>query len=343
MNTNSWIATDSHITITFSDGETANVNADESNFGAVCNAVKAGNWDLAKELAIPMVAVRKVIDGVDEVVYEGGVIKFNDEPLHLTLTERMVDMIEQGFDVTPMARFLVNLKQNPSYRAVNELYGFMEKSKLPITEDGYLLAYKRVDKDLKDSYTHTLDNSPGSTVKVPRNEVDEDPNETCSHGLHFCSREYLPHYGAYGANRVIMVKVNPRDVVAVPTDYNNAKVRCCEYYVVKELDIDDDSYGRVPEEKLETSYMETPTQAIAMCNPITHETIDIYDSIEEAAQDNALDVGYIRRVLRGERKTTGGYHWKYTSDSLQQPIDADDAAREEDDDNDDSWDLLFGK
>ena len=65
MNTNSWIATDSHITITFSDGETANVNADESNFGAVCNAVKAGNWDLAKELAIPMVAVRKVIDGVD--------------------------------------------------------------------------------------------------------------------------------------------------------------------------------------------------------------------------------------------------------------------------------------
>jgi Ran GTPase-activating protein (RanGAP) involved in mRNA processing and transport len=31
---------------------------------------------------------------------------------------------------------------------------------------------------------------------------------------------------------MLEVKVNPRDVVAVPVDYNNAKMRVCEYVVL---------------------------------------------------------------------------------------------------------------
>jgi polyhydroxyalkanoate synthesis regulator phasin len=31
------------------------------------------------------------------------------------------------------------------------------------------------------------------------------------------------------------MKVNPRDVVSIPSDYNNEKGRCCEYAVVDEI------------------------------------------------------------------------------------------------------------
>jgi hypothetical protein len=52
--------------------------------------------------------------------------------------------------------------------------------------------------------------------------------------LHFCSQEYLPHFGG-SDSRVVIVKINPRDVVSIPTDYNNAKGRACRYEVIGEV------------------------------------------------------------------------------------------------------------
>jgi hypothetical protein len=77
--------------------------------------------------------------------------------------------------------------ENPSYRAVNELYGFLEKNRLPITPDGHFLAYKKVRDDYKDIHSGTMDNSVGKIVEMERNQVNDDKNQTCSSGLHFCS------------------------------------------------------------------------------------------------------------------------------------------------------------
>ena len=147
-------------------------------------------------------------------------------------------MIEEGLDVDPMLRFLENLMENPSKRSVDQLYGFLEVNDLPITEDGCFLAYKMVDRNkdgtLTDHRTHTFDYSVGAEpARMRRNQVDEDPNNTCSSGLHVCAQGYLGEY--YGGGTTILVKVNPRDVVAVPTDYNNAKMRVCEHVTVCEV------------------------------------------------------------------------------------------------------------
>lgn len=40
----------------------------------------------------------------------------------------------------------------------------------------------------------------------------------------------------------MVLKINPQDVVSIPTDYNNTKGRCCKYTVVGELE-------QAPEEK----------------------------------------------------------------------------------------------
>jgi hypothetical protein len=124
---------------------------------------------------------------------------------------------------------------NPSKRAVTELYGFLEKNSLPITPDGHFLAYKKVRNDYLDIHSGTMDNSVGMIVEMERNEVDDNKDQTCSTGLHFCSQDYLPHFGSGSDSRVVIVKINPSDVVSIPSDYNNAKGRACRYVVVGEI------------------------------------------------------------------------------------------------------------
>jgi hypothetical protein len=141
-------------------------------------------------------------------------------------------MLQEGFPIEPMVNFMENLYANPSKRAIDELYGFLEKSNLPITPDGHFLAYKKVRQNYFDVHSGTMDNSVGKIVEMARNEVDDDKDRTCSAGLHFCSLGYLGHFGG---EKIMIVKINPADVVSIPSDYNDTKGRACRYEVIGEL------------------------------------------------------------------------------------------------------------
>ena len=154
--------------------------------------------------------------------------------MHGAIVNRMVQMLQEEFPIEPLVLFMENMMQNPSYRAVNELYGFLEKNNLPITPDGHFLAYKKVREDYKDVYSGKFDNSVGQVVEMERNQVNDDKNQTCSAGLHFCSQGYLGHFGG---ERVMILKINPRDVVSIPTDYDNSKGRACRYEVIGEVGV----------------------------------------------------------------------------------------------------------
>ena len=96
----------------------------------------------------------------------------------------------------------------------------------------FVIAYKRIREDYKDCYTGTIDNSVGAKPEMPRFEVDEDNNVTCSRGLHVCSESYLDKYSG---ERVIKVKVDPANFVAIPYDYSNSKARTCGYEVIEDV------------------------------------------------------------------------------------------------------------
>jgi hypothetical protein len=153
-------------------------------------------------------------------------------------------MVKQGFPFEPMLNFLDNLSQNPSDHAVVELFDFMENKNMPITYDGCFLAYKAVREDYKDIYSGTFDNSIGSVCQVPRHKVDNNRDNGCGHGLHVGAIDYAKSYGGIniddedndGGNRLMICKVNPRDVVSVPSDHKFQKLRCCRYEVVAEFD-----------------------------------------------------------------------------------------------------------
>lgn len=321
-----FIKADTHLTLVFDDGDSATVYSTNSNYDAVCDAVRNKDWELAKELALPVEVIKKSIAGIENVAIEGGFVTYNGTPLHSTLTTRMLEMNADDFDIAPMAIFLDNLMDNPSNRAVNELYDFLEASKLPITEDGHFLAYKRVDENFKDIYTRSVDNSPCAFVEMQRNTVNEDKHNTCSHGLHFCARSYLPHYGTSHGNKVVMIKINPRDVVAIPSDYDNAKGRCCAYTVVKELPTDEDSCGNLPTENLECSFRDSRTAvsslaveqlnlAEALSSDKDPSVLAMFDSVVIAGNDSGINAVSIEKACKGARRSAGGFGWRWASDN----------------------------
>lgn len=217
------------------DGNTVAITDSHIHYDEIRRLAASGQYASIS----PLIDVAGSINtfGQGEVTVENGVVLYKGQPTHNAVTDRILAMIEEGLDVDPMLRFLENLMENPSYRSVQQLYGFLEVNDLPITEDGYFLAYKMVRDDFSDHRTGTFDYSPGApAAEMPRNMVDEDPNRTCSNGLHVCAQGYLGFYG--GGGRTILVKVNPRDVVAVPTDYDNAKMRVCRHETVCEVDPD---------------------------------------------------------------------------------------------------------
>jgi hypothetical protein len=159
-------------------------------------------------------------------------------------TNTIIDMVKQGFPFEPMLNFLDNLSQNPSDHAVVELFDFMENKNMPITYDGCFLAYKAVREDYRDIYSGKFDNSVGSVCQVSRSTVDSNRDNGCGHGLHVGAIDYAKSYGGIdlddedndGGNRLMICKVNPRDVVSVPSDHKFQKLRCCRYEVVAEFD-----------------------------------------------------------------------------------------------------------
>lgn len=169
----------------------------------------------------------------ENIKLDSGILFYNGFPLRLSIAERIVNLVKEGFTPKPMVNFLERLMNNPDPDVVQDLYDFMEAGEIPVTADGYLVCYRAVTKDWKDIYTKTMDNSINAVVSMPRWMVVKDRNVTCAPGLHACSFSYLPHF-AHADGRVVEVLIDPADVVSIPTDYNLAKMRVCKFKVLRE-------------------------------------------------------------------------------------------------------------
>jgi hypothetical protein len=298
------------------DNRTITVNDSHRHYDAIVEALKSKEFHLIPELYDIGNQVREYAQGRVEVV--DGEVRYNGETVHNTLTDRLLDMMDEGFDIEPLINFLQNLMQNPSKRAVDELYLFLETNKMPITPDGHFLAYKNVRGDYTDIHSGTFDNSVGQVNEVPRNTVDEDRDWTCSTGLHFCSLEYLK---SFPGQHTMILKINPRDVVSIPSDYNNTKGRCCRYEVVGEHEGED----RYEREAYNTPVVNVGDGSHNVRRAVVAYSLDDgmiereFDGVEHAATLTGVPESYINRVLRGDRQSTAGYGWAW-ADQYEEPV-----------------------
>lgn len=178
-----------------------------------------------------------------------GFLFYDDEPVRKVITERIIQMIKEDWDHKPMLKFLENLYENVSHRAVNEFYTWIANKGLAITPDGYILGYKGVavydgpeqddldgnrlkPGDLVDKYTGVSHrNNVGDAPGMKRRKVDDNCNNGCGSGLHAGTFEYASSWAGNGG-KVVLVKIDPRDVVSIPTDCEFQKLRCNNYTVV---------------------------------------------------------------------------------------------------------------
>lgn len=238
----SFIKTDRSVTVANAKGETYTVLSGTPEYSQVIKCIESRNYAALPSTVSKALAINEYSSGTFTV--KGGCLYMNDKMIPTALAEKILEFKAADLPYQPLVNFAKNLLENPSENSVNQLFSFLEKNRHPITNDGHFIAYKTIRADWKDVHSATMDNSPGTKVSMPREGVDPDPNRTCSSGLHVANWEYPTQH--FHGDRLIEVKVNPRDVVAVPNDYNGAKMRVCEYIVMGEIE--------APRQELLTSF-----------------------------------------------------------------------------------------
>jgi len=213
-------------------------------FGQAVEAYRNEDWDSVFRYMNPEKTVKQYLYEFDDIKVENGAVLFGGSAVHSLCVDRILQFADSGFNPMPLVRFLSKLQKNPSRRSVEELYRFLERNELTVTSNGNFLAYKAVHSDYhsitsgnvkllqgKDDGSGRIFNGVGETIEVYRNNVDDDANRGCSYGLHAGTLEYAQTFG--GRDSVLLiVEIDPSDVVSVPHDCECQKLRTSRYKVV---------------------------------------------------------------------------------------------------------------
>lgn len=162
---------------------------------------------------------------------------YKNELVNNSIAKRIVEYAKSGkSNYKWLQNFFVRLSRNPSYRSREMLFDFLNAMDIAINPQGMIIGYKAVRSNYMDKYSGSINNAPGEVVSMPRHKVSDDPNDTCSQGLHTGSLSYSGPDGWYtGANdKIVVLEIDPEDVVCVPNDHNMSKMRVCRYKVVKD-------------------------------------------------------------------------------------------------------------
>lgn len=206
----------------------------DANYESVISAIKSNDDNEVKLFLSKREAFKSFVEGSMLTIDDKDCIYYKSDVVPFYVAQAALAMRRDGFDISPLINFIEKLMQNPVKTAIEELYQFMEVANLPITPEGNFLAYKVVRDDYKDIHSGTFDNSVGKICEEDPSKCDTNRNNTCSKGLHFCSKSYLNSFGDK-TSRLMVVEISPTDVVSIPKDYNLSKGRCWKYKVVAEI------------------------------------------------------------------------------------------------------------
>jgi hypothetical protein len=227
------------------------IHDDHPNFDTIQGILKDNEWsphegDATRivELADASLAVDNRLTPLSErVSVANGRVYFDGDEIDSAITDHIVRFLEEGVENwKALVNFLEKLAANPVEHTQHRLYGWLAARDFTITEDGDFIAYKGLTRERKSIHSGPaivdgeringqVPNEPGSTVEFERSEVEHNPAVGCSTGLHAGTWEFARGFSRAGV--VVSVKVNPRDVVSVPTDSGDQKVRVCRYRVLE--------------------------------------------------------------------------------------------------------------
>lgn len=188
---------------------------------------------------------RKFSKLTDRVSVDDGNVFFDGDLADESISHHIIRFLEEGNeDFEPLAFFMEKIASNPSEHSREQLFTWLRANHFSLAVNGDILAYKGVNSEWKSGWKgHAIvngeeikhdyiPNKPGSLVEMPRSEVVHDPSNGCGIGLHGASYNYAKGFGNSG--HVVELRINPRDIVSVPSS-EAQKFRCCRYRVVREV------------------------------------------------------------------------------------------------------------
>lgn len=244
----------------FINGEMYSATDSHQNFARIQEMCQAGDESVVELFDISNTIQERFRRLSERVSISNGRVYFDGEEVDNALTQQVVRFINEGVeDFEPLILFFEKVQTNPNSHSREQLYRWLADRDFTINQDGNIIAYKGVRKNAEDDYvsiatgtaivdgvkhTGAIPNPIGAVVEMPRKDVQHDPSVGCHTGLHAANWSYASGW-AKGA--VLTVEINPRDVVSVPTDCSDQKMRVCRYTVtgVTEQEISESLYTEV--------------------------------------------------------------------------------------------------
>ena len=152
------------------------------------------------------------------------------------IADVIVDRYIDDGDLTPIVNFLNRCHKLPEQVRSN-LYKFFNKEDLVVDLEGNFFAYKAVGSNMESLHDRSFIYRLGKWASMVREKVNSNQNTGCASGLHFGTFNYARNFGSHGG-KLLLLKVAPEDVVAMPNDSSLEKGRVCRYKVIKTLQVD---------------------------------------------------------------------------------------------------------
>jgi hypothetical protein len=213
----------------FIEGKQYTINASNPAFPNALKAYKESDWQGLVDSIHPANKLHRLYFQYENIEVKDGNVYIDGDAVTSIVAERVLNALAGDVDAVHIFKFMTRLQLNPSKRAVDE------HKNLPITDSGTFLAYKAVRSDYSDKHTGKFFNTVGSVLTMPRNKVDDDKNAPCSYGFHAGTLEYASDFANH-YDKMVVVEIDPADVVSIPTDCNFQKLRTCRYKVVAEYE-----------------------------------------------------------------------------------------------------------
>lgn len=233
-------------TVFFTDdeGESYQATSESGNYAEIVRRVQAGDFDVAELFDVETAVTRRFERLTDRVLVSDETVLFDGEPVDPVVERQILRFLNEGVDDwKPLVGFLTKTAANPEPHSREQLMRWLAAADFSLTPEGDIVGYKGVAKDDKGGYVSInsgyaivdgqevngrVPNYIGAVVEMPRADVQHDPSVGCHVGLHVGTFSYAQ---GFGRGVVLTVTVSPTDVVSVPTDCSDQKMRTCRYKV----------------------------------------------------------------------------------------------------------------
>jgi hypothetical protein len=224
-------------------------HSSHTNYEAIRDGARLGDESVLSLFDISEQVIEKFEPLTERVSVANGRVYFDGVEIHGAITGHILRSLEANLDdYYPYVNFLENVMQNPNEHSREQLGDWLDADEFTIDDEGYIRGYKGVAKNSDGQWVsiHSgrayvngevrngrIPNEIGNVITMPRDEVEFDPAVGCHTGLHVGTYGYAEGFANGG---LLEVRVNPRDVVSVPTDCSAQKMRVCRYEVVDTIE-----------------------------------------------------------------------------------------------------------